>query len=333
MRSFGVFELVARSRWRGRRLIILVYHGVSLADEHLWDPELYLSPQDFRRSLETIRDCGCTVLPLREAIEKLAKGDLPPRAVALTFDDGNFDFLSQALPALREFGFPATVFIATYYSRFQRPVFNPTCNYLLWKAGGRSLPAEDLGLGPTPLETGDVAKRRESFKRIQALTRERSMSGAAKHDLLCVLAALAGVDMDDLEKKRLFHLMDATELASLPANLVEVQLHTHRHRAPSDRQLFLKEIADNRRCLREALGPDREFDHFCYPSGYKRPEFLPWLREAGVHLGLTCDVGLASAKDEPLLLPRVAVTTGLSPVEIEASLSGTRDLLRGRVVA
>jgi hypothetical protein len=31
----GIFELVADSRWRQQRLLILCYHGTSLADEHL----------------------------------------------------------------------------------------------------------------------------------------------------------------------------------------------------------------------------------------------------------------------------------------------------------
>ncbi len=330
LRGIGAFRLAAGSRWRNRRLIILVYHGVSIGDEHLWDPELYLSPEEFRRSLETIRGAGCTVVGLREAVERLAKGDLPPRAVSLTFDDGNFDFASRALPLLQEYGFPATVFMSTYYSRHQRPVFNPACGYLLWKAGGQPIPAEDLGLGPDALQTSDLGARYASFRRVQALLAEKELSGAAKDDLLGELARRVGVDMESLSEKRVFHLMDGSELASLPPDLIDVQLHTHRHRAPSDRELFLKEIEDNRRFLVDAPGSDRQFDQFCYPSGHHRPEFLPWLRETGVTIGLTCDVGLASTKHEPLLLPRVAVTTGLPGVELEASLTGARDLLRVR---
>ena len=318
------------SKWRRRRMIILVYHGISTVDEHLWDSELYLSPDEFRRGLTVIRRCGCTVLPLREAAERLSRGELPPRAVTMTFDDGNYDFLSRALPVLQEFGFPATVFISTYYSRFQRPVFNPACQYVLWKGNGRAIPAADLGFGSVPLATGDLQGRRTSFERIRAFVQERGLSGAAKDELLGELARRVGVDMEELDAKRVFHLMNGDELASLPSDLIDVQLHTHRHRTPFDRELFLKEIHDNREFLIDALGSDRRLDLFCYPSGHHRPEFLPWLQEAGVRLALTCDVGLASPKQEPLLLPRVAVTTGLSSVEIEASLTGTRDLLRGR---
>ena len=42
LRSAGAFELVANSKWRRERLLILCYHGISLEDEHQWRPALYM---------------------------------------------------------------------------------------------------------------------------------------------------------------------------------------------------------------------------------------------------------------------------------------------------
>ena len=97
------------------------------------NPELYSSPDCFRNSLEVIRRANCEVLPLGQAVDRLYHGNLPSRAVALTFDDGNLDFAIRVVPELAEIGYPATVFVSTYYSDFQRPVFNTALGYLLWK--------------------------------------------------------------------------------------------------------------------------------------------------------------------------------------------------------
>src|ERR1700744_5845848 len=103
----GVSSAVARSSWRSRRLLVLCWHGVSLADEHDWLPGLFISPQVFRRRLEAIRQLGCNVLPLDEALQRLWSGSLQPRSVAITFDDGFYDFYANAAPIMQEFGFPA----------------------------------------------------------------------------------------------------------------------------------------------------------------------------------------------------------------------------------
>src|SRR5215207_551260 len=108
-RNAGILSATRESAWRRRRLLILGYHGIATADEHLWDGELYMRPETLRSRFAALRDGGYEVLQLDDALRRMHAGTLPPRAVALTFDDGAFDFLSRAVPLLREFGYPATV--------------------------------------------------------------------------------------------------------------------------------------------------------------------------------------------------------------------------------
>jgi peptidoglycan/xylan/chitin deacetylase (PgdA/CDA1 family) len=85
-------------------LRILYYHRVS-RDR---DP-LAVAPDAFRRQMEALAASGQRVVDLYEIGDlALAPGEA---AVALTFDDGYRDVLTDALPVLREHGFPATVFV------------------------------------------------------------------------------------------------------------------------------------------------------------------------------------------------------------------------------
>ena len=109
----GVSRRFAETAWRRRRLMILCYHGVSLADEHEWNPTLYISPRTLTGRLDALRRLGCTVLSLPEAVDRLFAENLPQRAVVLTFDDGYYDFKAKALPLLEERRYPATVYVTT----------------------------------------------------------------------------------------------------------------------------------------------------------------------------------------------------------------------------
>jgi peptidoglycan/xylan/chitin deacetylase (PgdA/CDA1 family) len=68
----------------------------------------------FERQMAWLARLRFNVISLQEAVSRLlADGELPPRAVVLTFDDGTRDLRTLALPVLERHGFPATAFIVT----------------------------------------------------------------------------------------------------------------------------------------------------------------------------------------------------------------------------
>src|SRR5690606_13301402 len=133
LRASGVYRLVENSSWRRNRLLILCYHGIAIEEEHRWRPSLFMSLPDFRSRLQVLERGKYNVLPLGEAVDRLYAGELPERSVAITFDDGNFDFYQQAFPLLREHGFPATVYLHSFYCINQYPIFRLICSYMLWR--------------------------------------------------------------------------------------------------------------------------------------------------------------------------------------------------------
>lgn len=329
LKTAGAFRLVAGSRWRRRRLLILAYHGVSLDDEHLWEGSLYLSQETFRSRMRALKDFGAAVLPLGEAVERLYAGDLPDRAVAITVDDGAHDFYARAFPVLREFGFPVTLYLTTFYAEFNRPVFDPFCSYLLWKARGRALDLRALTGEGGRVELSDGGARAAAVSALRGFAAGRGLSAEGKDELLRAVARGVGVDYEELSARRVLHLVNPSEVRELAAAGVDVQLHTHRHRTPRARDLFRREIDDNRAALLRLTGRD-DASHFCYPSGVYEPPFLPWLAEAGVRTATTCDTGYATRESEPLLLPRLLDVSSLSDLEFEGWLTGVSAALPRR---
>jgi peptidoglycan/xylan/chitin deacetylase (PgdA/CDA1 family) len=329
-RTAHLYPAIRDSRWRRHRLLILGYHGVSIDDEHRWDPELFMSPATLRARFEAIRRGGYTVLPLGVAVERLYADDLPPRAVALTFDDGLYDFARNVVPLLSEFQYPAAVYVSTYYAKRGGPVFDPMVRYLLWKSRRHSLDAAGLTDGGDSLDVSTPEARRAAGNAIVRFAAMRDLDADAKDAILRTIAERGEVRYHSILEQRILHLMTPDEIRSLPTSLVDVQLHTHRHRVPLEREKFVSEVAENRAQLRSMgiNGPERT--HFCYPSGVTHPRFLPWLEALGVTSATTCVTGLASRTSHRLLLPRLVDTSALTPLEFEGWLTGVSAFLPRR---
>ncbi|MFZ0815687.1 MAG: polysaccharide deacetylase family protein [Candidatus Sulfotelmatobacter sp.] len=328
LKGCGAFNLVKDSAWRQQRLLILCYHGVCIEDENQWRPFLYMTPEQLERRLDILRDGKYVVLPLAEALERLYRKDLPPRSIALTFDDGDYNFYRQAWPRLKQYGFPATVYITTYYSELRRPNFSLICSYMLWKA--RAMGRVDLKEFGIDL-SGDLSEetnREEIVSRLMQWADRHNLNGEEKDQIAASLAGRLGIDYQKLRQKRILQLMNREELKQLAAEGVDFQLHTHRHRTPLSEELFRQEIRDNRAGIANAIGGERK--HFCYPSGAYRPEFLGWLAQEEVVSATTCDTGLATSKSNPLLLPRLVDTAGRTDLEFESWAVGVGYFLSRR---
>ena len=328
IRFAGGFAAASRSRWRSRRLLILCYHGFAQADEHLWDSSLYVTREHLESRLEFLAAAGYVVLPLTEGLARLTAGTLPPRAVSITVDDGTYDFYAVAYPVLKRRGVPVTVFVSTYHVVDRRPVFDGAFHYLLWKAW--SMRRADL---KDPLDDGaPLLRSAADCANVSARVRETAWrerwSAAEKHEWLERIARHLGLDWEDFLNRRVLALMRPDEIGALDPDIADVQLHTHRHRVPEQKDLFLREIADNRRALSECgLDPQR-LRQFCFPNGVHSPSVLPWLVEAGVTSAVTTVPGLASIRHDPLLLPRFIDASTTSEVEFEGWASGLREFLR-----
>ncbi len=90
---------------------ILTYHSLDRSGS-----VISVDPRVFDRQMRSLADRGFVAVGLARLLAAWdERATLPPRAVALTFDDGCANFLDSAAPVLRELGFGATVFAVAGY--------------------------------------------------------------------------------------------------------------------------------------------------------------------------------------------------------------------------
>lgn len=329
MRSTGAMRFVSRTHWRGQRLLILCYHGVSMFDEHAWDSSMFIPPKLFETRLKLLREGGFNVLPLGEALLRLERNDLPPKAVVITFDDGLADFYYEAFPLLRSYKMPATVYLATYHCYNQIPVFGMMVRYLMWRARLSTPTIQNTAFGWTnPQSLATPESILSAYRLLDEVVTRNRLSADEKESLAKALAAHLNLDYEEISGSKVLHLMTPEQVREIHNGGISIELHTHRHRTPHDPTLFNLEINENREKIQAITGV-RPL-HFCYPSGVWRPEMLQLLSDAGVASATTCSPGIVTPATSHLLLPRHIDTTLQSSAEFEGWLSGVSQFLPKR---
>lgn len=87
---------------------VLMYHKVG--DDK--DNDAVIREDLFREQMKFLKDNGYNPLTMEQLYEYVVNGAaVPEKPVVLTFDDGYADTYSIVYPIMKEYGFPATVFI------------------------------------------------------------------------------------------------------------------------------------------------------------------------------------------------------------------------------
>ena len=99
---------------------VLMYHDVS----RMGSSGINLSQQVFSAQMDYLQKNGYTSVSLDQIAAALrGQATLPPKPIALTFDDGWAHVYTDAVPVLQSHGFRATSFVLAGYSNWHSPTF------------------------------------------------------------------------------------------------------------------------------------------------------------------------------------------------------------------
>jgi len=319
----GIFA--ASSRANAGFLPILGYHSFSLGQGHHFRPKLFMRPELFAARLEFLRSEGFRVLPLDGALELLQDGGLRAKDVVITIDDGFHSTTEIAIPLLRKYRYPATIYISSYYVERNNPVFRLAAQYCFWRAVGQELDLAGLLPGA---KRNVIVGSDEGERALWALIQYGEACGSEEQRVALAreLAKRLGVSYSDLVRSRRLTLMDEEQISEAVGYGMDIQLHTHRHRLPGDAALLAREIKQNRSVLEPIVG--KRLRHLCYPSNVWSKSQWPALAAAGIETAATCNPGMNRKDVRRLALLRFMDDNTVPRVRFEAELHGFGDFWR-----
>ncbi len=113
---------------------ILMYHSVCVNDKVHSD--YYITPEKLESDLRYLQEKGYAAVFISEIADYAeGKGDLPEKPIALTFDDGYYNWLTDVLPLLERYGMKATFHVVGEYAEQEAAAQHrsPAYSYLTWE--------------------------------------------------------------------------------------------------------------------------------------------------------------------------------------------------------
>jgi peptidoglycan/xylan/chitin deacetylase (PgdA/CDA1 family) len=278
-----------------------MYHRVSDLSPDPWS--LAVSPPLFERQMRLLKR-DRQVIPLREFVRRLTSGTLEQNAVAVTFDDGYADNLTEAAPILAENGIPATLFLATGFLGQERPFW--------WDE------LATLVLCSTLAPSTIIERARAAAIMVDAEQEETPDS--AHHKIWSAIQALpifdAAAALEELRAgigpvrhRRLDRPMTSAEVRSWLAydgNTIEPHTVSHPLMTLLSPDLCLQEIVASAETCR-TLGGAPPWG-FAYPYGGHSKEIADTVRASGVAWACSTRSGAIEGPVDVFDLPRLHVS-------------------------
>lgn len=275
-------------------LSILIFHRVLAVPDPMAAGAV---TEDEFASIAAIVRRHFACFPLSEAVDRLDAG-VQGHMLAITFDDGYCDNLDVALPILRRYELPATVFVATNYLD-GGVMWNDVVGESIARTSHSKLSHELLDTPALPLD-GIEGRQLARKRMIRAL---KYLSQDERERLAVELARQLEV------RPRTDLMLSTAQLRTLAADpLIEIGGHTCSHPilACTDYATAANEMADCKEKLEEIIG--KPLRGFAYPNGQPGKDYLPeharMARDAGFSFAVSTAWGASRPMTDRFQMPR-----------------------------
>jgi peptidoglycan/xylan/chitin deacetylase (PgdA/CDA1 family) len=261
---FSGAHFLLRPIFAGVGAIFMLHHvRPRRNDEFQPNYHLEVEPEFLRAMLEHLRSLDIDIVTVDEMHRRMAERDFARRFACFTFDDGYRDNRDHALPVMREFDAPLTVYVASDFAEGTGRLWWIALERVISKAATIEAPIDGT---MTPIDTSTAEAKQAAFELLHDWL--RSLPG--EQDLQREVSALcARHAVDDTAIAREF-CMSWNELKAFADDpLVTIGAHTvsHCNLALQAEEAAAFEITASRERIEAALA--RPVLHLAYPYGDK----------------------------------------------------------------
>ncbi|WGR94289.1 polysaccharide deacetylase family protein [Bradyrhizobium sp. ISRA443] len=259
---FSGAHVLLRPIFAGVGAIFMLHHvrprrGDAFQPNH----HLEVEPDFLRAMLTHLRALDVDVISIDEAHRRLTERNFARRFACFTFDDGYRDNRDFALPVMREFDAPLTVYVTSDFADGSGRPWWIALERLISAASAIEVP---IGGSMTRLDTSTAQAKQAAFDRIhdwlRALPGERDVQ--REISALCIRH---GVDETTIARELCLSWDELRKFADDP--LVTIGAHTvsHCNLAKQSETIASFELATSRARIEDAL--QRPALHLAYPYG------------------------------------------------------------------
>jgi peptidoglycan/xylan/chitin deacetylase (PgdA/CDA1 family) len=222
---------------------------------------LEITPEFLRATLSHLRERDIDIVTMDEVHRRLTERNFSRRFACFTLDDGYRDNRDFALPVLRDFDAPSTVYVASDFAQGTGRLWWIALEMVIARASSVEVKIGDVA---TRFDTGTPATKQAAFDRLHDWL--RGLPG--EHDIpreIGALCARHGIDEAAIVRDLCMSWDELKPFADDP--LVSIGAHsiTHGNLAMQTEELARHEMADSRARIESAL--QRAVVHLAYPYG------------------------------------------------------------------
>jgi peptidoglycan/xylan/chitin deacetylase (PgdA/CDA1 family) len=287
---------------------IFMLHHVRPARAGTFQPNRHLeiTPEFLRATLAHVRELDVDIITLSEMHARMRARDFTRRFACFTFDDGYRDNRDFALPIMREYAAPFTVYVTSDFAGGTGRVWWVALERLIERADVLEVP---IGGEPTRLACRNPAAKDATFATMLAWLASLPSDVEVNHAVgnLCLRH---GIDDSGIARELCMSWQELRTFAADP--LVSIGAHTvsHCNLAKCASEAAEREISASRAAIEAKL--ERPALHFAYPYGHKgaaTARDFAIVRKLGFQTAVTTRPGMLFAENAEHMtaLPRLSL--------------------------